>query len=476
MSASLAFDPASGTSLLYGGNEDERRGARGDLGLGRLHLDSPGSARPGAGAVAGRDGRRHRTRARWSSTAVTRSSTWSSRRPWATPGSGSGRSWALRFDKSRPGPLVNAQAMAHPQLGIVVAGGSDLERAAGDVWHWAGDQWLAIAPDVFPARQAFGLAYDAARDTIVLTGGIVRPGEPGAAPGRVGVDRGPEHEGDPGVPGARQPEPGRPVTRAATPRGSRRRPAPAAPARSSGRRAAARALDLGGAHGAAVVLQREVDDAERLQRRGRPGRRSAAGMPGGAPSRARCRRFDQLVGHLGPPAGDVERGQRGWPSSSSAARSVAVGLADVGQLAAGRRHAPSRLDRGAGPVRHQPEPGAGDDHGLAGLEGGGVERRRAAEPDRVALGGERQPRRARRPRAAAGRGRRPASSVPSAPGRPATAWVASSPSTASTTQVGDRRGRAASAVPHQARRAGGRERSGHGRRGYAAADLTAQCA
>jgi hypothetical protein len=33
-----------------------------------------------------------------------------------------------------------------------------------------------MARGVFPPRQAFGLAYDAARDTIVLTGGLVEPG------------------------------------------------------------------------------------------------------------------------------------------------------------------------------------------------------------------------------------------------------------------------------------------------------------
>jgi len=33
-----------------------------------------------------------------------------------------------------------------------------------------------MAKRVFPPRQAFGLAYDEARDTVVLTGGIVQPG------------------------------------------------------------------------------------------------------------------------------------------------------------------------------------------------------------------------------------------------------------------------------------------------------------
>ena len=175
MSASLAFDPASGTSLLYGGNEDE----------GEAH----GETWAWDGSTWTRLARRGPEPVRWPAAMVADTA----RRSMVLYGGHqvvdlelpaalgdtwewTGRSWALRFDASRPGPLVNAQAIAHPQLGIVLVGGSDLERASGDVWHWDGDQWLTIAPDVFPARQAFGLAYDAARDTIVLTGGIVRPG------------------------------------------------------------------------------------------------------------------------------------------------------------------------------------------------------------------------------------------------------------------------------------------------------------
>ena len=50
---------------------------------------------------------------------------------------------------------------------------ADLARASGDVWHWDGDQWGAIAQDVFPPRQAFGLAYDAAR---ILADAMTRAG------------------------------------------------------------------------------------------------------------------------------------------------------------------------------------------------------------------------------------------------------------------------------------------------------------
>ena len=59
---SLAFDPASGTSVLYGGNERGGRRPGRDLGLGRLDLDPAGRARPGADPLAGCDGRRHRPR------------------------------------------------------------------------------------------------------------------------------------------------------------------------------------------------------------------------------------------------------------------------------------------------------------------------------------------------------------------------------------------------------------------------------
>lgn len=72
--------------------------------------------------------------------------------------------------------LVNAEAIDHPELGTLLVGGSDLERANGDVLRWTGTAWEMLAEDVFPERQAFGLAYDAGRDVVVLTGGVVEPG------------------------------------------------------------------------------------------------------------------------------------------------------------------------------------------------------------------------------------------------------------------------------------------------------------
>ena len=96
--------------------------------------------------VAGGDGRATRRAGRWSPTAGTR---WSTRtcRPvlgdtwvWAD-----GR-WTARPDAAGPGPLVNAQALDHPQLGLLLVGGSDFEQETGDVWHWDGQRWLPMAP------------------------------------------------------------------------------------------------------------------------------------------------------------------------------------------------------------------------------------------------------------------------------------------------------------------------------------------
>ena len=177
MSASLAYDPATGVVTLYGGNEQE-----GDLHgetvvLGRCPVGDDRRPRAGAHQVAGGDGRRSgRSRAR----PLRRTP---GGRPGPTGGAGdtwvwADARWTARPNASGPGRLVNAQALDHPQLGTLLVGGSDLEQATGDVWHWDGDRWLPMAQGVFPARQAFGLAHDAARDVVVLTGGLVEPGSP----------------------------------------------------------------------------------------------------------------------------------------------------------------------------------------------------------------------------------------------------------------------------------------------------------
>ena len=177
MSASLAYDPATGVVTLYGGNEQE----------GDVHGETWSWDGAQWGMIAGRGPEPIRWPAAMVADAVGHAlvlygghqvvdpdlpaalaDTW----VWADA------RWTSRPNAAGPGRLVNAQALDHPQLGTLLLGGSDLEQATGDVWHWDGDRWLPMAQGVFPARQAFGLAYDAARDVVVLTGGLVEPGSP----------------------------------------------------------------------------------------------------------------------------------------------------------------------------------------------------------------------------------------------------------------------------------------------------------
>lgn len=87
-----------------------------------------------------------------------------------------GGRWREVPDAGGPGLLVNAGAVEHPTLGTLLVGGSDLDRPTGDVWRWTGERWELVAEGVFPERQAFGIGYDAERDVVVMTGGLVQPG------------------------------------------------------------------------------------------------------------------------------------------------------------------------------------------------------------------------------------------------------------------------------------------------------------
>ncbi|MGH3348976.1 MAG: hypothetical protein ACRDO4_18505 [Nocardioides sp.] len=84
--------------------------------------------------------------------------------------------WRAVREADAPPRLVNAKALVHPEHGTLLVGGADLAAASGDVLRWTGTAWEILAEDVFPERQAFGLAYDAGRDVVVLTGGVVEPG------------------------------------------------------------------------------------------------------------------------------------------------------------------------------------------------------------------------------------------------------------------------------------------------------------
>jgi hypothetical protein len=90
-----------------------------------------------------------------------------------------GRAWREAAADSAPGPRVNLAAAWHARLGrVVLVAGADDDTLYDDVWGWDGRAWTALPTGGLPARQAHGLAYDASRDRLVLTGGLVTPGAP----------------------------------------------------------------------------------------------------------------------------------------------------------------------------------------------------------------------------------------------------------------------------------------------------------
>ncbi len=176
--ASLAWDPSSHAVVLYSGNgADAEPGAIRDDAWAwdgeawtQLSASGPVPGRWPAAMVATDDGQLlvyggHQVADEALPAAL--GDTW----VWADG------AWTLDDAAGGPGPLVNAQALAHPDFGILLAGGSDLDRENRDVWRWTGDRWETFARDVLPPRQAFGMAYDEARGVVVLTGGVVEPGD-----------------------------------------------------------------------------------------------------------------------------------------------------------------------------------------------------------------------------------------------------------------------------------------------------------
>ena len=85
--------------------------------------------------------------------------------------------WRAVRGADQPGPLLNANGVAHPAHGLLLVGGADAAgEETGRAWTWGDGSWAALPDDLVPARQAFGLAYDEERDVVVLTGGLVEPG------------------------------------------------------------------------------------------------------------------------------------------------------------------------------------------------------------------------------------------------------------------------------------------------------------
>ena len=116
---------------------------------------------------------------------------------------------------------------------------------------------------------------------------------------------------------------------------------------------------------------------------------AARGSPVGSVECGHPSGVHQLVGDLGAPTGYVECGQ-GVGALQQGGSKPAVGLADVGQLAAGRRvlapeHGP------ADPVRDEGDACRAGDSGLACLERVGVERARPTEAEQVALDRQGEP-------------------------------------------------------------------------------------
>ncbi len=191
-SPSLAYDTASRRVLLYGGDDgasqfDDTWAWDGD-GWARVATDGPTPMRwpaffehdPASGSPVLYGG--HQVVDEDGPAAVGDAWVWA------------GDRWRPIRGGGRPGPLVNANGVVHPDHGLLLVGGSDSEAENGRVWRWTGTAWQRMGDDVMPPRQAFGLAYDERRDVVVLTGGVVEPGS---------VERHQdvwEWVGDPGVP------------------------------------------------------------------------------------------------------------------------------------------------------------------------------------------------------------------------------------------------------------------------------------
>ncbi len=197
-SASMAYDEAAGRALLYGGDAGgEQHGdawAWDGTAWEQVATDGPDPVRwpafmeydPASRTVVLYGG--HQVVDEDGPVAI--GDTW----VWSDDG------WRELPGADQPGPLVNANGVAHPEHGLLLVGGADPDRGeTGEIWRWTGTAWEALPDGLVPERQAFGLAHDASRDVVVLTGGVV---EPGSTERHQDVW---EWSGDPATPAARVP-------------------------------------------------------------------------------------------------------------------------------------------------------------------------------------------------------------------------------------------------------------------------------
>lgn len=174
-SPSMAYDEAAGQVLLYGGDGDGElyndTWAWDGSAWERVATDGPEPVRwpafleydPAAAEVVLYGG--HQVIDEDGPIAV--ADTW----VWGGDG------WRELSGGGRPGPLVNANGVVHPDHGLLLVGGADPDSGeTGRIWRREGATWTLLPEGLIPERQAFGLAYDAERDVVVLTGGVVEPG------------------------------------------------------------------------------------------------------------------------------------------------------------------------------------------------------------------------------------------------------------------------------------------------------------
>ncbi len=92
-----------------------------------------------------------------------------------------GEEWKeITFAPPTPGIRVNAATAYDSQrrATILVAGGAMEMRDAVDTWSWNGTRWTRLGEQKLGQRDLPGLAYDSARQRLVLFGGLIVPGPP----------------------------------------------------------------------------------------------------------------------------------------------------------------------------------------------------------------------------------------------------------------------------------------------------------